>query len=70
MVQRVYMRPQTRGELRDKLASGISCEVAGHVASMTVIMLDGWLNFNEYTIRPSENEGWMVFEPIQRREGK
>ena len=58
-----YARPETRGELRDLLAAGTACEVATHVVPMTEIMLIGWLEFTDYTIRPSENEGWTIFEP-------
>lgn len=58
-----YDRPKTRGELRDKLRDGISCEVAAHVANMTSIMLKGWLEFEAFTIDQSPNEGWVIFKP-------
>lgn len=57
-----YARPATRGELRKLLDSGVPCEVASHVAEMTRIMLDGWLPGSKFTVRPSENAGWSVFE--------
>ncbi len=57
-----YVRPSTRGELRDKLQAGIPCEVATYVAESTCILLRGWLNFQSFTVRPSENAGWTVFE--------
>jgi len=57
-----YARPTTRGELLEKLKAGTACEVATSVAAMTGIMLSGWLGFDKYTIRPSENKGWSVFE--------
>lgn len=57
-----YARPRTRGDLRDLLNRGVSCEVASHVAEMTEIILKGWLNFDPFTVRPSENKGWVVFE--------
>jgi hypothetical protein len=57
-----YARPRTRGELRDLLNSGTDCEVVSSVAPMTGIMLMGWLNFPGFVVRPSENEGWSVFE--------
>ena len=57
-----YARPKTRGELRDLLASGTACEVASHVAEMTASMLEGWLGLSSFRVRPSENEGWSVFE--------
>lgn len=57
-----YVRPRTRGELRDLLNSGVACEVVSSVASMTAHMLNGWLDCSNFKIRPSENEGWTVFE--------
>lgn len=60
---RGWARPATRGELRDKLSDGIVCEVAAHVAEMTVTMLRGWLRFDAFTVRPSDNDGWTLFEP-------
>lgn len=44
------------------LALGVPCEVANHVAEMTAVMLRGWLNIATFTVRPSENNGWSVFE--------
>jgi hypothetical protein len=58
-----WARPATRGELRDRLAAGEACEVAGHVAEMTATMLRGWLQFNGFTVRPSANDGWSLFDP-------
>ena len=60
---RGWARPATRGELRDRLAAGEACEVAGHVAEMTATMLRGWLDFDAFTVRPSANDGWTMFEP-------
>ncbi len=57
-----YARPSTRGELRDLLAAGTPCEVASHVSEMTAVMLSGWLDFPNFTVRQSENTGWSVFE--------
>ena len=57
-----YHRPKTLGELRTKLQEGIACEVVAYVAEMTAIMLRGWMTFATFTIRQSENEGWVVFE--------
>ncbi len=57
-----YVRPLTRGELRDKLKDGIKCEVATFTAEFTAFMLRGWLKFPNFTVRPSENDGWSVFE--------
>ena len=57
-----YARPKTRGELRDLLNSGVACEVVSSIAPMTGIMLMGWLNFPGFTVRPSENDGWSIFE--------
>lgn len=58
------VRPKTRGELRDKLMAGEKCEVAGDVADITAIMLGGWLNFNNFTVKDSETPGWVIFEPM------
>ena len=58
-----WARPATRGELRDKLRNGVACEVAAHVAEMTGMMLRGWLDFDAFTVRPSDNAGWTLFEP-------
>ena len=30
---------------------------------ITSILIRGWLEFDAFTTRPSENEGWTVFEP-------
>lgn len=57
-----YARPRTRGELRDLLNSGVACEVVSSNAMLTAQMLQGWLNFTAFTVRPSENAGWSVFE--------
>ena len=62
-------RPKTRGELKECLKKGIPCEVVDHVAEMTSIMLRGWLEFDKFTIVPSETNGWVVFEP-KKKEGK
>jgi len=62
MVSQLYCRPRTRGELMNKLSDGIDCEVAADVAEMTASMLRGWLEFKEFTVRPSCNKGWMIFE--------
>ena len=58
-----WARPATRGELRDNLRGGVACEVAAHVAEMTATMLRGWLDFDAFTVRPSSNAGWTLFEP-------
>ncbi len=59
-----YVRPKTRGELRDLLLAGVPCEVASHVAEMTTVMLQGWLGVSKFSVRPSENAGWSVFEAL------
>jgi hypothetical protein len=58
-------RPRTWGELRDQLRQGGRCEIAAHAAEMACILLRGWLEFNAFTVRPSSNLGWAVFEPTQ-----
>ena len=57
------IRPATRGELRDLLKEGKRCEVAAHVAEMTAIMLEGWLGVSGFKATPSDNIGWVIFEP-------
>ena len=57
-----YARPRTRGELRDLLLAGVPCEVVSMVAEITVIMLTGWLGVENIKVRPSQNEGWSIFE--------
>lgn len=64
-VEEVFCRPTTRGELKEKLSVGIPCEVASYAAEMTANLLRGWLEFDEFVTRPSENEGWTVFEYSQ-----
>lgn len=59
-----YARPRTRGELRDLLNSGTACEVVSSNVMITAQMLQGWLNFTAFSVRPSENEGWSVFERV------
>lgn len=58
-----YYRPSTRGELCEKLKEGVECETVSYAAEMTSHILKGWLRFDAFTTRPSENEGWTVFEP-------
>ena len=58
-----YPRPSTRGDLRDMLKAGMVCEVATYTAEITKIMLNGWLNFDAFTVEPSSNEGWSLFKP-------
>lgn len=57
-----YVRPATRGELRDMLREGIACEVVASNVETTSTLLRGWLEFGTFTVRPSENPGWAVFE--------
>ena len=57
------VRPTTRGELATRLKNGETCEVASHVAEMTALMLQGWLNVDDFTVTPSTNPGWSIFAP-------
>jgi len=57
------IRPKTRGELRDLLQNGTECEVVTSNVETTSLMLKGWLEYDGFTVRPSENEGWSVFVP-------
>ncbi len=65
-----YFRPKTRGELKEKLRSGIACEVVSSNVSITSLLLRGWLEFDGFTVRQSENEGWSVFEPKAKDEAQ
>ncbi len=63
-----WARPATRGELRDTLCDGVACEVVAYASEITAIMLRaprafGFLGFDAFTVRPSDNAGWMIFEP-------
>jgi hypothetical protein len=58
-----WARPGTRGELRDRLACGETCEVVTSNAEITSMILRGWLQFDGFTVRPSGNAGWSLFEP-------
>ncbi len=58
-----YLRPKTRGELVNELDKGLSCEVLASNATSTKMLIDAWLNPPEYIIIPSENYGWVIFEP-------
>jgi len=59
-----YFRPKTRGELVDKITEGVPCEVATSVVEFTNMCLAYWLGLDStsFTVRPSENEGWVVYE--------
>jgi hypothetical protein len=59
-------RPKTRGELKRKLQQGEACEVVSSNVEITTILLRGWLDFDRFTTRPSDNVGWTVFEPNLR----
>lgn len=61
----VYPRPSTRGELRDRLANGESCEVATYVGELTEVMLKGWLGFVNFEVISSPNRGWSIFKPTK-----
>ena len=45
-----------------KLERGIPCEVEASVAEMTACMLQGWLEFDSFTVGEPYN-GWVVFTP-------
>jgi len=67
---RGWARPATRGELRDRLARGETCEVVTSNVLITSLLLRGWLQFNGFRVRPSENDGWSLFEPNASGEGR
>lgn len=59
-----WVRPSTRGELRDRLAKGETCEVAAHTAEMTTVMLQGWLKAVPFEVVPSPEAGWVLYKPL------
>ena len=63
MEKESYLRPKTRGELRDELKEGVSCEVVSWDAENTSMLIQGWLEFDAFTTKLSHNEGWTVFKP-------
>jgi len=60
------VRPSTRGQLRDHLKAGQACEVPDCGIEMTKIMLIWWLDFKDFTVQPSQNEGCVLFLPNPR----
>lgn len=62
------VRPSTRGQLRDHLKAGQACEVPDCGIEMTKIMLIWWMDFKDFTVQPSKNEGWVLFLPNARTE--
>lgn len=61
-------RPSTRGELAKRLKAGETCEVAGHVVEMTSLMLKYWLGCEDFTVVPSPNPGWVLYQPTKPEE--
>jgi len=59
-------RPKTRGELRDKLREGTECEIPMDNALFTSNLLKGWLEFHDFSIELSPNEGWAIFKPTKK----
>lgn len=60
-----YLRPKTRGELKEALINNIKCEVVETNEEITSLMLDGWLNYKDkYKTYPSINKGWVIYESI------
>lgn len=57
-----YDRPRTRGELAKLLKAGKPCEVVSTNSDVTVMLLENWLGIEKVTVRPSENDGWSIFE--------
>lgn len=58
-----FVRPLTRGELRDRLNAGERCEVAASTAEITAILLEGWLGVKSFCVTKSPNSGWVIFGP-------
>lgn len=58
-----WVRPKTRGEMRDAINSGKTCEIPNVGVEMTTIMLKHWLNCADFTVEKSTNDGWVLFLP-------
>ena len=52
------------------MIEGIPCEVAKQASEMTVVMFHGWVHFKDFTIRESENTGWVVYESSKEQENE
>lgn len=59
-----FFRPKTVGELLIALKNNVKCEVVGTSEEITSIKLQGWLKFDKFKTHPSENYGWVIYEPI------
>jgi len=57
------VHPKTRGEIRDALNAGKTCEIPNVGVEMTSIMLKHWLNCADFTVEKSTNDGWVLFLP-------
>lgn len=56
-------RPKTRGELLLLLKLGEKAEVMATSQEITSLILTGWGNFTAFKTYPSENPGWVIYEP-------
>jgi len=60
-----YTRPKTLGELKTRLQAGEHCEIVTDSVEFANIGLRDRLNFDAFTVTPSENPGWSVRTPRQ-----
>lgn len=58
--------PKTRGELKRNLQEGITCKVVTSNVEITSTMLEGWLNFTDFEVILSDDEGWSLFIPTNK----
>lgn len=56
-----YLRPKTRGELRDSLEKGITCEIDRSNVEITDILLEWWLGCSDYSVVDSPNPGYVLY---------
>lgn len=55
------VRPTTRGELAKRLKAGEACEVVADNEEITSLMLSAWLECENFSVTPSSNPGWVVY---------
>ncbi len=63
MLTKPILRPQTRGELVEALNLGIKCEVVATNEEITTMLIKGQLNTPPFKTYPSDNIGWVVYDP-------
>lgn len=60
-----YFRPITWEQITNNIKDGVPFEIESENRKFICMCLDGFLKMkSKYTVRPSENEGWDVYESI------